>query len=331
MSSAFLAKWSEVSGPRAVRNFLVKIAICTRLGGAWALFAPAASATDSHVENRCTRLSASEYEELDARVQLLLTSEGSGRTPPAVVCDAESARMEWGERRFPIVGKASLVDEVVDIVERELHDPQRKADAHPKTAETAAVAAGQPMLQAGAGAPPPVPPVGRPAAPRALRAVDARGGGVALSVETELPSGSLPYAIGPAIDFGVAAGPIIFGGREAFRWTTSERQLVLMDFEGLIAFGAPFDPDAWLGLMLRGGAEWMIAYPAGNSNQAVVAPAMAAGLRVAHSFGAVGLWVGADLRYRLDNLTLQAREKLSAGETSASFSIGVAYVDWSRK
>src|SRR3954464_16078730 len=48
-----------------------------------------------HVENRCPRLSPAAYEELDARVLLLLNSEGGGAPLPAVVCSEGGSWVEW--------------------------------------------------------------------------------------------------------------------------------------------------------------------------------------------------------------------------------------------
>jgi hypothetical protein len=305
--------------------------------GGWGLAALAVCLTTcpalagARVENRCHRLSGAEYEELDARVQLLLKSEGESRSAPAVVCSEQGAWVEWEGQRFAIVGRAPLVDEVVDIVEAQLHDAQRATEADPKTTEDRAVADGQPMLQAGAGTPPPLPAVGHPADARAVRAADARGGGVTVSFETEVPTDTFPFAIGPAFDFGASLGPLMIGGREAFRSTTGKQQVVFMDFDASIGYGAPLNPDALLGAVMRFGAEWMVVYPQGNSGQAAVVPEMAVGGRIAHSFGAIGLWFGADARFRLSRLALHAREVHQADDVTLCFSLGAAFVDWSRK
>lgn len=294
------------------------------------LSAPAA-AKGGHVENRCPRLSAGDYEELDARVLLLVESEGGSSDLPAVVCTATGAWVEWGGQRFDVVGRGALVDEVVDIVEAQLHAAERQADADPKTAEASAVAAGEPMLQRGNGPAPAPPATAQPADPIAKRAEDARGGGISAGFETELVSDSIGIAMGPVFDFAASVGPILLGGREAFRFTTQGRQVVLMDFEGALAYGAPFNPDARFGAVARLGAEWMVAYPEGNSGQAAVAPVAELGLRVAHSFGLVGLWFGIDGRMRMQSLSLQSRGKLATNDVSGSLTIGVVFVDWSRK
>lgn len=280
------------------------------------------------MQNRCPRLSSAQYDELDARVLLLVESEGANDAElPAVVCTRAGAWVQWGEERVEIVGRGLLVDEVVDIVEARMHDAERKADADPKTAEDSAVAAGQPMLQRGGGPPPEPPPtVQRPR--MAVRAADARGGGIAAGFEAEFVSDSLGPAIGPAFDFANSVGPVVIGGREAFRFTATERQMVFMDFEGLIGYGAPFNPDALFGGVVRFGAEWMVAYPQGNAGQSAVAPIVALGFRVAQTFGPVGLWFGIDSRLRLSRLNLQSG---AASDVTGSLTLGVAFVDWSRK
>ena len=288
-------------------------------------------AQGGHVSNRCPRLGGAAYEELDARVLLLVEGEDGSSDLPTVVCTADKSWVEWRGQRFEILGRGSLVDEVVDIVEAQLHGAERRADADPKTTEASAVAAGQPMLERGGGAPPAPPAAVQRADPLALRATDARGGGISVGFETERVSSGIGLATGPAFDFASSVGPILLGGREAFRFTTSGRQVVLMDFEGSAAYGAPFNPDARLGGVLRFGAEWMVAYPEGNSGQAIVAPVADLGFRLAHSFGLVGLWFGIDGRFRFQTLSLQSRGRLASDDLSASFTVGVDFVDWSRK
>jgi hypothetical protein len=295
------------------------------------LLAPPAAANQGHVTNRCPRLSDAEYEELDARILLLVASVGGSSDLPTVVCTAAGAWVEWGGQRVDVVGRGALVDEVVDIVESQLHAAERRADADPKTAEAAAVAAGEPMLQRGPGPAPAPPPTTQSGNAIAKRAEDARGGGISAGFESELVSDAIGVAMGPAFDFAATVGPILLGGREAFRFTVQGRQVVLMDFEGLIAYGAPFNPDERFGGVARLGAEWMVAYPEGNSGQAAVAPVAELGLRIAHSFGLVGLWFGIDGRVRLQPLSLQSRGKLATNDVSGSLTLGVVFVDWSRK
>jgi hypothetical protein len=300
------------------------------LGAALAL-TQSAGAETAHVENRCPRLSAPGYEELDARVQLLLRSEGGDRPLPAVVCTEQGSWVEWLGRRFPIVGRGSIEDEVIDIVEAELHEQDRKTEADPRTTEDSAVAAGQPMLERGAGTAPAAPASVSPADPVALRASDARGGGIALGFQTEVPSESIGVAIGPAFDFGTSVGPLLIGGREAFRATTSGRRVLFMDFQATLGVGAPLNPHLPYGAVARFGAEWMVAYPEGNSGQAAVVPILDFGLRLAKHFRWVGIWGGPDLHLRLSTLTLRSTDSLVANDVGVSFSVGAAFVDWSRK
>ena len=110
-----------------------------------------AQAEAAHVDNRCPSLSAAAYEELDARVLLLLTGESSSRPPPAVICTHAGAWVEWEKRRFDITGRGPMVDEVVDIIEAELHGGRRRDEADPKTTEAAAIANGRPVLERGNG------------------------------------------------------------------------------------------------------------------------------------------------------------------------------------
>jgi hypothetical protein len=289
------------------------------------------AAQSAHVENRCPPLSAGSYEELDARVQLLLRGEARPHPLPAVVCEANGSWVEWEGRKYPILGRAAIEDEVVDIVEGVLHDAERRAEADPRNVEESAVAAGEPMLERGGGTPPAPPAAAQPADPRAKRASDARGGGIAVGFETELPSATVGTAFGPTFDFGGSIGPLLIGGREAVRFASSNRSVVFMDFQVALAMGAPLDPAARFGFVTRFGAEWMIAYPEGNSGQAAVVPVLDLGVRWAHHWPVLAAWVGADARFRTSKLVLRGNSTLVANDVGASLTLGVAFVDWSRK
>lgn len=104
-----------------------------------------------------------------------------------------------------------------------------------------------------------------------------------------------------------------------------------MDFEGVVSYGAPFDPDALLGASLGFGPEWMVAYPEGNSSQAAVVPTARVGVRIGHSYGLVGIWAGVDVRYRLATLSLRSQSPLVASDVQGSLTLGLSFVDWSRK
>jgi hypothetical protein len=300
-------------------------------GLACALGAGPALAQAPHVDNRCPRLANDAYEELDARVLLLLRGEHGKRPPPAIVCKASSAWVEWEGRRFEVTGRSTIVDEAVDIIEAQLHEDERAADADPKTAEAAAIASGQPVLERGTGSAPPTPPVRQPANRVAVRPSDARGGGIALGIETELPSASIATAVGPAFDFAASVGPVLVGAREAIRFSVAGRRVSFMDFQAALSYGAPFDPAAHVGGVVRFGAEWIVEYPEGNSGQAAVVPVTDLGLRLANSFGLVGLWLGVDAHFRLSPLLLRSRGALRANDVGGSFTLGVDFVDWSRK
>jgi hypothetical protein len=275
----------------------------------------AAAASLAHVENRCERLSAAEYEELDARIQLLLHSQLPARPLPAIVCDLETAWLEWEGKLYRILGRAPLVEEAVDIVESQLHDAERRPEAYTQAQEDAAVAAGEPFLKS------------EPAR-RTRRRWLPEGGGVTIGLESELQSDSAGPSMGPAFDFGGSVGPLLLGGREAFRFGLGGRNVLFMDFEGAIAYGAPFDPDQTFGGVLRFGAEWLVYYPDDVTAQATVAPILSLGLRAAKNLGFVSPWVGIDARFRLQRLELS---DVAASDISGSLTIGVRFIDWSGK
>jgi hypothetical protein len=275
------------------------------------------AAPKAHVENRCGRLSAADYEELDARIQLLLHNHLPARPLPAIVCDLETAWLEWEGNQYRILGRSSLVEEAVDIVESQLNDAERKPEAYTQAQEDEAVAAGEPFLKSESGR-----------RTRKRSRWGPEGGGLTIGIESELPSDSIGLALGPAFDFGGSVGPLLLGGREAFRFGLGERNVLFMDFEGAIAYGAPFDPDHTFGGVMRFGAEWLIAYPDEATAQATVVPILSFGVRAAKNLGFVSPWVGLDVRFRLQRLELT---DVAASDIGGSLTFGVRFVDWSGK
>lgn len=289
-----------------------------------------AFAEGAHVGNACPALSRAEYDEVDARVLLLLRGEGGEQSLPTVVCGPSGSWVDWHDRHLAITGRIARVDEIVDIVETELHGAERRAEADPKTAETKAVQAGEAVLKSEGYTPPPS--VGRRADPLAVRAVDARGGGISIGFDSELNLRDkiADSAVGPVFDFAAALGPVLVGGREAFRFPLGGEPITFMDFEGEVGYGAPFNPHVPLGVMARFGVEWLIAYPSGNSGQAAATPVVELGARAAHTFGQISIWVGIDGRYRTRHITLRD-SALAASDVGGGLSFGIAFIDWSRK
>jgi len=294
-------------------------------------WAPFALAKTPQLENRCPRLTAAGYEELDARVKLLLRADDTNRGLPVVVCTAEAAWVEWGEERLTVLPRLPLEDEFLDVIEARVHRDARAREADPKTTETKAIESGEPVLAA-ASEPAAAPAKAQRADPLALRASDARGGGIAVGVQIEPPSDTIGFAVGPAFDFGGSIGPLLIQGREAFRFASAdERSVLFMDFEAGLGFGAPLNPDARFGVVARFGAEWLIAYPEGNSGQAAAIPIAALGLRIAERVGPASVWLGLDGHFRLTELSLRSSSPIVANDVTAILTLGVAFVDWSRK
>lgn len=312
---------------RSGENWL-KAMVCAGAGVGLVCGPGRALAQSGHVGNRCSRLSASGYQEVDARILLLLRGQPAGRPLPVVVCTEQGSWVEWEDRRLPITGKVALEDEVVDLVEAALNEAKASPDG---ARDLDAAAAAEPPSEQEAAASP-TPARARPADPIAEQASDARGGGVLVGMEAELPSDDIGVAFGPAFDFATNVGPLLLGGHEAFRVAPGDAGALFMDFQGTVALGAPLDPSALFGLVGRFGAEWMVADPPGNSRQAKVVPIADVGVRVAHAFRFVSLWIGLDARFRLTTLELRtATSSLAANDVGGSATLGVAFVDWSRK
>jgi hypothetical protein len=82
------------------------------------------------------------YDELGVRVLLLLNSEGGTRALPAIVCDADATWLEWDRQRLEIPGQ-SIPDEVVDLIEAQLHSEGLSVQANPKATLLPATATDQ--------------------------------------------------------------------------------------------------------------------------------------------------------------------------------------------
>jgi len=267
-----------------------------------------AAGAGAHVESRCPRVEAAEYDELDARVLLWLSSAHDTRAPPVVGCDAERSWVDWAGRRWLLPGVAPLSDEVLDVL-------------HAAGVEAAATDA----LAKVAPAPTPTAPP-----PWQVQARRAQGGGIALGWETELPLRGQVGNSGISFDIAVPVGPLMLGVREAFRVATSGGEGAFLDVQGLLAYGAPLRPRAPWGLALRLGVECFAAGSATTTSRAQCVPIAAAGGRVALGIAATELWLGVDLHARLSPLRLAVVQPVTEG-FGLSLTAGVAFVDWSRR
>jgi hypothetical protein len=293
-----------------------KTLICVISAGA-SLALPRAA--EAHVDNRCPGMASADYDELDARVMLLLTAGRSTRPLPSVVCSAQATWVEWDGRRFDVTGRLPLADEVVDIIESAL-------------ASDAPASLGGRKLDV-----PPLlpPPEARPDLrvtfiERVRRARTPRsGGGVALALENELPA-ALSAALGPSFEFGTSVGPFVLGAREAFRFATSGPRIVLMDFEAALSYGAPLQLSQPFGVVTRFGAACMWAYRR-VSAPAQCAPTAALGVRAARGFGNTAVWIGLDARWRMATLRVGGQDAVTANDIAASFSLGVSFLDLKRR
>jgi hypothetical protein len=262
----------------------------------------------AHVDNLCPRLDAAEYDELDARVLLWLSSAHDTRAPPVVGCDAERSWVEWAGRRWPLPGSIPLSDDVLDVLET----ARREAISIDALAKVDAVP------------PPEAPPSWQVQARQAL------GGGIALGWETELPLRGQIGSTGMSFDIAVPSGPVLLGVREAFRFATNGAEGAFLDLHGLLAFGAPLRPRAPWGLALRLGVECFAAGAAATTSRGECVPSAAGGGRVALGLAATELWLGVDLNARLSSLQLASVESISDG-FGVSLTAGVSFVDWSRR
>jgi hypothetical protein len=269
-----------------------------------------ALAQETHVGNRCPRLSAVSYDELDARVLLLLKAEEGVPSLPVVVCSDQEAWLEWQDRRFDLPGR-SIVEEVIDVIEAQRRDER---EATPPAAEPSVTSTSE-----------------EPAVSTLRRKPARHGGGLAVALAGELPTGTVGTSLGPVVDFGKSVGPTLLGGRLAFRLSTGGRQVSFMDLAVALGFGAPFNTDERFGVVLGLGGEIMVATPTGGTARSAVAPMSYVGFRGGLSFGLVGVWLGVDGRVRLTELELRLeRERVRTSRFGAAALLGVDIVDWSQ-
>jgi hypothetical protein len=96
-----------------------------------------------HVYNLCPRLSDAQYDEVDARVLLLLRSEPRSYPLPAIACDEDAAWLERDGRRFELPGR-SIPDEVVAAMDAELHQGATSEPSEPAPKLSASLPAALP-------------------------------------------------------------------------------------------------------------------------------------------------------------------------------------------
>ncbi len=274
--------------------------------------APAlAMARSDHVECRCPRLEAAEYDELDARVLLWLGGARDMRALPIVGCDAERSWVEWAGQRRNLPGVAPLPDEVLDVLEA-VRREDAAVQALANASSDAAVAVSAPI-------------------PRwEVQARRAQGGGIAIGWETELPIAGQVGNSGPSLDLAISSGPLLLGVREAFRLAFTGGEGAFLDVQALLAYGAPLRPRAPWGAALRFGLECFAAGSAATTARAECVPIAAGGGRVAFGVAATELWFGADLHARFSTLRLTTVRSVADG-FGVSLTLGVAFVDWSRR
>jgi len=272
---------------------------------------PLASASQD-AEKGCPSLTPSDYDELNARLLLRLATAPAAHSLPTLVCDESGARVEWEGRRAELPNRERLVDEVLEVVEAMLD-----ADAAP----SAPAPARRPSI-----AEEPAPDRTSAPAPRARPAPPANRGAIALGLETELPSHEIGTTLGPVFEEGVNLSALTLGAREAFRFALTDPQVSFMDFEALLAFGAPLRQSEPLGFAARLGVECLVAHPRGVLSVAA-APLAGLGLRAARDFEAVGIWLGVDARLRLTPLRAGEGEPIRASDVTTSFSFGVTFLD----
>ncbi len=276
----------------------------------------------------CERLSPVERDELRARAALLFLAAAAEGIDVSVECTDRRAWLVWRE----FLTERVAVDEAPGLIEGTLQAIDARLQARAAGYERAVIP------------PKPKPPTSLAAGDRESPALtqpsfDApldtgrsseetprekpRGiGGAGLAMSGE--SWRQALGVGPRLDIGVSTGPVAISITESLKFGKLEgRQLQLLDTQLGIAWGAPFHPEYRFGVTALFGAEWLYSWGGqGEAGQANMAGIVSLGGRAALPVKSLALWLGLDLRYRLNRSGLGSPTSIELPRLGAIVSLG---------
>jgi hypothetical protein len=257
-----------------------------------ALALVAAPVLGSSVEVHCPRLPGPNRAELHARARLLLLGAGMDAARVGVDCDVSAAWLVW------VDGGKTRIDETSGIVEGALDAIENRLAQARTAAPPPSPAAVPPPVSEAAPLVPSSSVAVAPERPSPRHASDKVEGGVGLGTAMEF--GSASVLVGPRLDVGLAMGrKLTFVISEGARFGIGSAylgQVMLFDLQAGVAFGAPYEQGATIGVVLLGGAERM-AISAGNFSEGDAwawSASASLGLRGSVAVGPVDAWVGVD-------------------------------------
>lgn len=260
------------------------------------------------VTRECSRLSDARWQELEARLRVVLGVHGRAELAVQLRCDPTAAEVvifDHGDAtRLPLAPHDDLVEAALAAVEAEL---ARRSTA--KAASSASAAPPAPSEPAGAGSPPSPAPPTRVASPPARvepktiqseRDAPVLSGGIGLGIGGESWGSDMP-AFGPRLHLALGHADWCVVAVESLGFGPLEHHAALtFSTEIGASFGAPYAPLRSFGAQLLLGHEWLSASEnAATPSQTSGVWSVAFGVRGAVPVAPVSFFIGPDFRLRL--------------------------------
>jgi hypothetical protein len=138
----------------------------------------------------------------------------------------------------------------------------------------------------------------------------------------------MPAALGPELDLGIGARGLSGVASQALRAGVESKTLIF-DLRVGLAWGAPYAPGHWWGVVLFGGTQGL-AYVGHrrdtNAKSTATSPTLGLGLRAATELGRWSIWAGLDGAWRVRRLGLGAPYDLSLPRLHALLTLGVLWL-----
>lgn len=250
---------------------------------------PAPGQTGPAISVQCPALGPDQSDELAARARLLISSSPSSARPNEVAlrCSADRAELYLdGTSAGPIDRRHGLVEGALDTLESALEPSARPSGpgAEPAAPRT-------PELPRSRRDPPGAADV-QPGPAKEHRRKRLAAGGIGPGVAFEPLPAPLDADIGPRLDLAIGVGQLALFASESLRFALgSGTDAEVFDAQVGIAWGAPFEPSASLGVLGLVGLQWLAL---ADGRQTLRTPTVAAGLRTALGAGPAAVWVGLD-------------------------------------